>query len=279
MYVSPEADEPSGPSPGLPYISDYDSDSDSDSDDESTTQFLDLPEDDDDIPPAPRYNLRSKSINATVLNAVATTIKQHQLEINPDIIPPLIVKPIARLTKGYGRANELLQLSHWAWSRLSKTDSFYANAIIDEETGKSLEYRQIIKIDKYKKIWVHSYANKLGRLAQGIRNIPGINTIKFIRKDQVPKGRNVTYGWIVVTYRPQKSEPNRSRLTSGGDRLDSPVNTTPPTADLTSIKLLWNSVISTPGSRYVTMDVKNFYLNTPLDYYQYMRLQMKLILQ
>ena len=146
--VSPEADKPSGPSPGLPYISDYDSDSDSDSNDESTAQFPDLPEDEDDIPPAPRYNLRSKYINATVLNAVATTTKQHQLEINPDIIPTLVVKPIARLTKGYGRANELLQLSHWAWSRLSETDTFYANAIIDKETGKSLEYRQLIKIDK-----------------------------------------------------------------------------------------------------------------------------------
>ena len=134
--VIPEADKPSGPSPGLPYISDYDSDSDSDSDDESTDQFPYLPEDEDDIPPAPRYNLRSKSINATVLNAVATTIKQHQLEINPDIIPPLIVKLIARLTKGYSQANELLLLSQWAWSRLSETDSLYANAIIDEKTGK-----------------------------------------------------------------------------------------------------------------------------------------------
>ena len=105
---------------------------------------------------------------------------------------------------------------------------------------------------------MHSYSNELGRLSQGIRNIPGTNTIKFIRKDQVPKGRKVTYGRIVVTYHPQKSEPNRSRLTAGGDRLDSPVDPATPTADLTSIKLLWNSVISTPGARYVMMDVKNF---------------------
>ena len=141
--------------PGLPYISDYDSDSVSDSDDESTAQSPDLPEDEDDIQPAPRYNLRSKSINATVLNAVAPNTKHQQMEINPDIIPPLVVKPIARLTKGYGREYELLQISHWAWSRLAETDTFSANAIIDEKTGKSIEYRQLIKIDKYKKIWVH----------------------------------------------------------------------------------------------------------------------------
>ena len=79
----------------------------------------------------PRYNLHSKSINVTVLNVVAPTTNHHQLEINPDIIPPLVVKPIARLTKGYGRENELLQLSLWAWSRLAETDTFHANAIID----------------------------------------------------------------------------------------------------------------------------------------------------
>ena len=89
----------------------------------------------------------------------------------------------------------------------------------------------------------------------------------------------MTYGRIVVTHRPQKPEPNRSRLTVGGDRLDSPVDTATPTADLTKIKLLWNFVISTPGARYVTMDVKNFYLNTPFDYYQYIRLQLSLIPQ
>jgi len=32
-----------------------------------------------------------------------------------------------------------------------------------------------------------------------------------------------------------------------------------------------NSVISTPGARYMTLDLKNFYLNTPLERFEYMR--------
>ena len=75
MYGSPGEGPVGLSAAGLTYISDYDSDSDSNSDDESTSQFLDLPEDDDDIPPAPRYNLRSKSTNATVLNVLVSTIK------------------------------------------------------------------------------------------------------------------------------------------------------------------------------------------------------------
>ena len=106
--------------------------------------------------PFSRYNLRPHSANAAILSTRTTADKQDTLSVNSDIIPPLLIKPIARLTKGYSRANELLQLSHWAWSRLAEADSFSANAIIEEETGASLEYRQLIKIEKYKKIWLHS---------------------------------------------------------------------------------------------------------------------------
>jgi hypothetical protein len=44
-----------------------------------------------------------------------------------------------------------------------------------------------------------------------------------------------------------------------------------PTADLLTIKLLINSVISTAGAKFMTMDIKDFYLNTPMDRYKYMR--------
>jgi hypothetical protein len=43
----------------------------------------------------------------------------------------------------------------------------WANAIIDSETGESMEYRQLIKHDKYREVWKRSFANELGRLAQG----------------------------------------------------------------------------------------------------------------
>jgi hypothetical protein len=42
------------------------------------------------------------------------------------------------------------------------------------------------------------------------------------------------------------------------------------TADLTTAKLLFNSVVSTPGARFAAFDIKNFYLNNPMDCYEYM---------
>ena len=117
----------------------------------------------------------------------------------------------------------------------------------------------------------------MARLAQGLGDIKGTDTIHFIRRDQVPKGRVATYGRIVVDYRPHKEEKHRTRLTVGGDRIAYPWDVSTPTANLQTIKLLWNSVIASPGNKFCTMDIKKFYLNTPLDGYEYMRLRLDII--
>ena len=65
---------------------------------------------------------------------------------------------------------------------------------------------------------------------------------------RIPKDRTVTYARIVVDYRPQKEDPNRVRITVGGNLIDYPGELTTRTADLTTAKLLWNSTLSTPGA-------------------------------
>ena len=132
----------------------------------------------------------------------------------------------------------------------------FAGAIIDEATGNSLEFRHLIKLEKYRAIWTKSFANELGRLAQGIRNIPGTDTIDFIPRSDVPSGETITYGRIVCTHRPQKEEQNRTRLTVGGNLIICLYDVSAPTSDMITAKLLFNSVISTPGARFMTLDLK-----------------------
>jgi len=93
------------------------------------------------------------------------------------------------------------------------------------------------------------------------------------------KRKDVTYRRIVVSYRPQKSEPNRTRLTVGRDRVNYPFETSTPTADLLTIKILWNSVLSTPKAKFIYMDVAKFYLGTSMEPPEFMRLPIKVILQ
>ncbi len=48
---------------------------------------------------------------------------------------------------------------------------------------------------------------------------------------------------------------------------------------MVSSKLLWNSTISTKGTRFAGADINNMYPETPLDCYKYMRMPLSLVLQ
>ena len=135
------------------------------------------------------------------------------------------------------------------------------------------EYRHLITNPKYQEIWKPAYGKELGRLAQGLEGIvEGTDTITFIFKNEIPsdRWRNITYGRIVMNLQPEKEYPYRVRLTVGGDRINFPGDCGTPTADILAVKLLLNSVISTRGARFMTIDIKNFYLNTPMDRPEFM---------
>ena len=75
--------------------------------------------------------------------------------------------------------------------------------------------------------------------------------------------------------RPEKiDEPNRTRFTAGGDKINYPGEVATPTAEMLVAKLLFNSVVSTPGAKFMTMDISNFYLMTPLLRPEYLRIKM-----
>jgi len=152
------------------------------------------------------------------------------------------------------------------------------NAVLDKDTGKLLKMHHPLINPKYKDVWGISYTTELGRLAQGIPGVSeGTNTIVFITRDEIPMDRlkNITYGRICANYRPEKADPNCSQLTVGGNRLNVPGDCGTPTVDMVTVKLHLNSVISTKGARYCTIDLKDFYLMTPMTRPEYMRMKIK----
>ena len=48
-----------------------------------------------------------------------------------------------------------------------------------------------------------------------------------------------------------------------------------PTAEMLVAKLLFNSVISTHGARFMTMDIANLYLMTPLKLPEYVKIKLR----
>jgi hypothetical protein len=85
------------------------------------------------------------------------------------------------------------------------------------------------------------------------------------------------YGRIMCTIRAQKAEQERTHLTVGRDRINYLGDVSTATSDLTTAKLVINSVLSTPGAQYAGLDIKNYYLGTPMDRYEYMHLQLTIL--
>jgi hypothetical protein len=166
---------------------------------------------------------------------------------------------------------------HKANSPVTADSVNFIGAIVNYVTGNVLKYCHLIKSNSHQTIWLHSFANELGRLFQGIRNIKGTDTCFFIWKQQMPHHKRTTYGWICCNYCPQKDEPHCTRLTVGKDQITYNGNKSTPTATLITAKLLINSTISTPKAKFYGMDLANFYLMTPMKEYEYIKLRLELI--
>ena len=124
-------------------------------------------------------------------------------------------------------------------------------------------------------------ADEMGRLMNGRganSNMPtGTETIFPIPVTSNPAGRKATYACIVCADRPENENPPRVRLTVGGDQIDFPGNVSTKTSGLTTMKIHLNSVISMPEAHYMTGDFKDFYLGTPMDHYEYIRIHCSII--
>jgi hypothetical protein len=164
---------------------------------------------------------------------------------------------------------------------MANTEHFalHGNAF-NPDTGQLADYDELSRCSEGP-LWIESCKDEFGRLCQGhgTKMPTGTDTMFFIPVTAIPKGRKATYLRIVAAYRPEKENPRRVRFTVGGDRIDYAGDVSTKTADLTTVKALLNSVLSTPNAKLMTADLKDFYLNTPLTTYEYMRIPISVIPQ
>ena len=84
----------------------------------------------------------------------------------------------------------------------------------------------------------------------------------------------MTYGRIVTHYRPENQDPNRTRLTVGGDRVYYPGDCGTPTVNILTVKLPLSSTVSIPDANFITIYIKTFYINMPMEFSKYMRMKI-----
>jgi hypothetical protein len=150
--------------------------------------------------------------------------------------------------------------------------------------GKLLEHRQLRKDPRYKKVWDRSYSNELGRLCQGIgtgdktggKRVASTNTFHIIAYADIPyhKQKEIIYTKVVCEVWEGKDDENCTRITVGGNLICYPGNAGTNTASLKLIKLMLNSAISRKGARFACIAIKNFYLGTPMEDPEYVRIKI-----
>ncbi len=130
-------------------------------------------------------------------------------------------------------------------------------------------------------IWQTAFGKDFGGMAQGNLNTgqKGTNSIFVMSHAEIlniPKNQTVTYVRVLVNFRPPKVDPHRIQITAGRNLISYPGELSTQTADLTTSKLMWNSVLSTEGAKYMSLDIKTFNLSTPLDRYNNMKMPILL---
>lgn len=77
-------------------------------------------------------------------------------------------------------------------------------------------------------------------------------------------------GSLFVQFVQRKAEPNRTRFTVGGNCVNYPGEVATPAV----ARILFNSMISTKGAKFMVMDISSFYLTTPLKCSEYIHMKM-----
>ena len=62
-----------------------------------------------------------------------------------------------------------------------------------------------------------------------------------------------------------------------GNLINFPGDVTTPTAYIITANLIFNSVSSAKNEKFMCVDIDNFYLNNPMDSYEYMKLPLDII--
>jgi hypothetical protein len=79
-------------------------------------------------------------------------------------------------------SNMAIDLGSYHWSQ-----QHHANAVVHPITRKEMEYMALMKDPSLQPLWRRGFGNEVGRLFQGIRDIPGTDTCFFVELTNIPK--------------------------------------------------------------------------------------------
>jgi hypothetical protein len=123
--------------------------------------------------------------------------------------------------------------------------------------------------------WRAAEITELHRLLK--RGSDGTSTMTAIHQSELPPDRRGDVSYYNPVTREKQDESGqktyRVRGTYGGDRCNYPYAASAATASMELVKMLLQSVVS-DGAKFMTIDIKDYYLNTPLQRPEFIRLRL-----
>ena len=152
-----------------------------------------------------------------------------------------------------------------------------ANHIYDNN-GNKLTLDHLLKTDNKK--LNQALSNEFGCLTQSnYNNVRCTDAMDFIHPSEIPPNEKITYASFICDHRPLKPEKWRTHLVIGGDKLPYYHDAGSPDANLIKTKLLLNSIIldTHQGARFLTLDLKDHFLASPMPNPVYMKIPSRYI--
>ena len=99
----------------------------------------------------------------------------------------------------------------------------YCAGVTHPKTGETItSYKKKMQIPALKHVWEEAMCKELGKIPNGWKDTEGTQTVSFLTHEEIaaiPSYQTITYARIVIDYRRQKNDPNRVRITVGGNLL------------------------------------------------------------
>jgi hypothetical protein len=118
-------------------------------------------------------------------------------------------------------------------------------------------------------IWQTAFVKDFGGMVQGDEKMgqKGTNLMFVMNHNKIKKTytekQKFTYAKTAVDYCPPKEDLHCIRITTGGNLIQYKGDVSTRTVDLTTSKLLWNSVLITRNAKCMCLDIKIHFISLP----------------
>jgi hypothetical protein len=146
-----------------------------------------------------------------------------------------------------------------------------ANADIHPVTGKEMEYMALMKDPCLQPLWTRALATNADAYSKAFGTFL-TQTHVSLSNSQTSRKTEISLTEIVCDYKPHKKEKECVRSTEGGDRLDYSGDVATSMTNITTFIILINSNLSAEEAAMMMMDIKNYYIGTPLSRFEYMKM-------